>query len=110
MSLIEEITQGVRMEIRPNSQGSDYLEGVMGSGDLELLWPILTKHLGPAAKEPGKKTDLPGEIQGAVNALGGLRQDQSFFYRQEGGKVYFAAIWPWASNPEKITLKCGLME
>ena len=89
MSLIEEITQGVRMEIRPNSQGSDYLEGVMNRGDLELLHPILTKHLGPAVKEAGKKTDLPAEIRKTVDALGGLRQDQSFFLQTGGRQSLF---------------------
>ena len=109
MSLIEEITQGVRMEVRPNSQGSEYLEAVMSRGDLELLRPILAKHLGAAVKEAGQEADLPGEIRETIDALGGLRQEQSFFCKRDGRRVHFAAIWPWTSNPDKVTIKCGIM-
>ena len=96
------------MEIRPNSDGSKYLEAVLQTKDLELLYSLLKKHLGPAAKESGKESNLPKEIKGLVDSLGGLRNDQSFFYRLEAHQVLYAAIWPWESNPNKITLKAGV--
>jgi hypothetical protein len=98
------------MEIRPISQGLEYLEAVINGKDLGLLNSLLKKHLGEAAKESGKETNLPKEIQKIVDSLGGLRNEQSFFYRQEGNKVIYAAIWPWMSNPNKITLKSGINE
>jgi len=108
MDLIEELKETIRMEIRPNSQGSEYLEAVISKQDLELLHSLLKKHLGLAAKEPGKEANLPEEIQEVVDALGGLRNEQSFFYRQEEDEVIYAALWPWGSNPNKITLKAGV--
>jgi len=108
MNLIEEIKESLSMEIRPDSQGSEYLEAVINKKDLELLHSLLKKHLGPAAKESGKEANLPEEIQKRVDGLGGLRKEQSFYYRQEGHKVIYAALWPWESNPDKITLKCGV--
>jgi hypothetical protein len=108
MDLIEELKDTIRMEIRPNSQGCEYLEAVISKQDLELLHSLLKKHLGPAAKEPGKGANLSKEIQGVVDALGGLRNEQSFFYKQKGGEVIYAALWPWGSNPNKITLKAGV--
>jgi len=108
MNMIEEIKETLRMEIRPNSQGLEYLEAVINRKDLELLNSLLKKHLGPAAKESGKEANLPKEIQKIVDSLGGLRNEQSFFYRQDGDKVIYAAIWPWESNPNKITLKSGV--
>ncbi len=110
MDLIEEMKEALSMEIRPNSQGSDYLEAVINKKDLELLHSLLKKHLGPAAKESGKEANLSKEIQKWVDMLGGLRKDQSFFYRQDGHEVIYAALWPWESNPNKITLKCGVSE
>jgi len=110
MNMIEEIKETLRMEIRPNSQGSEYFEAVINEKDLELLNSILKKHLGPAAKESGEKANFSKEIQKIVDTLGGLRKEQSFFCRQEGNKVMYAAIWPWASNPDKITLKSGVSE
>jgi len=108
MNLIEEIKATLNMEIRPDSQGSEYLEAVINKKDLELLHSLLRKHLGPAAKESGKEANLPEEIQKRVDELGGLRKEQSFYYRQEGHEVTYAALWPWESNPDKITLKCGV--
>ena len=108
MNLIEEIKKTVKMEIRSLSKEKEYLEAVFQRGDLESLQAVLTKHLGPAAKEPGTEKTFPREIQKKVDALGGLRAEQSFFYRSDGTKLMFAALWPWQSNPEKITLKSGV--
>ncbi len=110
MTMIEEMKETLTMEIRPVSQGLEYLEAVINGKDLGLLNSLLRKHFGPAAKESGKETNLPKEIQKIVDSLGGLRNEQSFFYRQEGNKVIYAAIWPWMSNPNKITLKSGISE
>jgi hypothetical protein len=110
MTLIEEIKEAMTLEIRSNPQGSEYLEAVINTKDIELLYSLLKKYLGPAAKERGEEANLPEEIQNMVDSLGGLRKDQSFFYKQEGHQVIYAAIWPWGSNPNKITLKCGVTE
>ena len=110
MNIIEEIKESLKMEIRPNSMGTEYLEAVFERSDLELLQIKLTKHLGPAAKRPGEEATLPREIQEIVDGLGGLRIEQSFFCKRVGTTVFYAALWPWASNPEKITLKSGIVE
>ncbi len=108
MNVIEEVKSTLLIEIRLNSIGSEYLEGVLHRKDLELLNSLLKKHLGPAVKEPGREAYLPREVQKIVDSFGGLRSEQSFFYRQEGTTLTYASIWPWASNPDKITLKCGV--
>ena len=110
MKIIEEIKETLRMEIRPNSQEPEYLEAVIDKKDLGLLKSLLKKHLGPAAKKPGKEANLPMEIQKMVDSLGGLRIEQSFFYRQDGNRAIYVALWPWESNPNRITLKSGVRE
>jgi hypothetical protein len=110
MNMIEEIKGTLKMEIRSNSQGLEYLEAVLYKKDLELLNSLLKKHLGFPAKEPGKEANMPKEIQTLVDSLGGLRNGQSFFYRKDGNQVKYAAIWPWESDPNKITLKSGISE
>ncbi len=107
MNLIKEIKGALSMEIRPNSQGTEYLEAVINTKDLELLHSLLRKYLGSAAKESGKEANLKKEIQILVDSLGGLRNEQSFFYREDGSQLFYAAIWPWKSDPTKITLKSG---
>jgi len=110
MKMIEEIKENLSLEIRLDSREPEYLEAVVNNEDLGLLKSLLEKDLGSAAKEPGKKANLPAEIQEMVDALGGVRINQSFFYKQDGERVLFAALWPWESNPNKITLKAGAME
>ncbi|NWF91406.1 MAG: hypothetical protein HXY46_00685 [Syntrophaceae bacterium] len=108
MEMIKEIKESLAMEIRPMSREPEYLEAVVYKKDIELLKSILIKHLGPPAKEPGKEVNLPKEIQRIADSFGCLRIDQSFYYRQEGNRVMFAILWPWKSNPNKITLKVGI--
>ena len=107
MNMIQEIRENVKMEIRPDSQGTEYLEAVIDRDDMESLLLILIKHLGAAAKGPGKSAKFPPEIQGLVDDLGGLRIEQTFFYKRDGTAVVYAALWPWQSNPNRITLKSG---
>lgn len=107
MNVIEEIKKTVKMQVRPDSKENEYLEAVVDTAELASLQSLLNKYLGSAAKEPGKEAKLPKEIQQFVDAMGGLRIDQSFYYKKEGAKAVFAALWPWASNPNKITLKVG---
>jgi hypothetical protein len=108
MNLIKEIKKTVRMEIRATSQGTEYLEAVITLGELEALRSLLRKRLGPATKESGKEVSFPQTIRELVDSLGGLRIEQSFFYKQEGNQVTYAAIWPWQSDPNRITLKSGV--
>jgi hypothetical protein len=110
MNMIDEIKNRFKLEIRPNSEGSEYLEAVLDAGEFGGLSSFLGEHLGPIAKEAGKEAKLPGQIVEIVEAIGGLRNDQSFFYRLDGDKLTFAAIWPWATNPKKMTLKSGICE
>jgi hypothetical protein len=108
MTLIEEMKEKVTMEIRPNSRGAEYLEAVIKRDDLEALTAILTKHLGGPAKAPGKEGVLPKKIQPIVQALGSLRIEQSFYYKEEKDEIIYVALWPWGSDPERITLKAGV--
>ena len=110
MNPIEEIKKTLKIEIRPKSRGNGYLEAIVEKKDLESLKGLLIKHLGPAAKEEGREAGFSKEIEGIVDSIGGLWVDQSFYYRQEGRRVVYAALWPWESNPAKITLKAGESE
>ena len=106
--MIEEIRNSLRMDIRASSQGLEYLDAVIQRSNLQFLTFLLMKHLGPAAREPGTEGALPKGIQSLLDSMGGLQANQSFYYKQgKDGSVVFALLWPWASDPEKITLKAG---
>ena len=90
--MINELRSKVKMDIRPVSKGTEYLEAVINKEDLELVDSILTKHLGPAAKMAGKRSDLPHDIQKFVDSMGGLRTEQSFYYKQAEGKTIYLSL------------------
>jgi len=110
LSLVKEVKNTLKMEIRPTSKGGKYLEAVITLQDLDVLNSLLREHLGPATKVSGKEVYFPTTIQELVDSLGGLRIEQSFFYKQEGTQVIYAAIWPWQSDPNRITFKSGVSE
>ena len=110
INLVEEIEKTLKMEIRLTSEGGKYLEAVITLQDLDLLNSLLKEHLGPATKVSGKEVYFPTKIQELVDSLGGLRIEQSFFYKQDGTQVIYAAIWPWQSDPNRMTLKSGVSE
>jgi len=110
MNLVGEIEKTLKMEIRLTSEEGKYLEAVITLQDLDVLNSLLREHLGPATKVSGKEVYFPTKIQELVDSLGGLRIEQSFFYKQDGAQVIYAAIWPWQSDPNRITLKSGISE
>ena len=110
MNLVEDIEKTLKMEIRLTTEGGKYLEAVITLQDLDVLNSLLREHLGPATKISGKEVYFPTKIQELVDSLGGLRIEQSFFYKQDGTQVIYAAIWPWQSDPNRITLKSGVSE
>jgi hypothetical protein len=110
MNLVEEINKTLKMEIRLTSKGGKYLEAVITLQDLDVLNSLLKERLGPATKVSGREVYFPERIQELVDSLGGLRIEQSFFYKQDGAQVIYAAIWPWQSDPNRITLKSGVSD
>ena len=44
--------------------------------------------------------------QRIVDIMGGIRVEQSFYLKKESDTEYLcASLWPWHSDPSKITLK-----
>ena len=110
MDLGEEMKKTLKMEIRFTSKGGEYFEAIITLEELDALNSLLKEYLGPATKISGREVYFPTKIQELVDSLGGLRIEQSFFYKQDGTQVIYAAIWPWQSDPNRITLKSGVSE
>ncbi|MBI4004066.1 MAG: hypothetical protein HY353_03510 [Candidatus Omnitrophica bacterium] len=109
-SLIETLQQAIPfVELREASPDGGYFEGVLARSDLERCCQLLGSVLGPAAKEFGKTVRFAKPSQAVVDHLGGIRPDQCLFLKEEPSQpIVFAALWPWASNPDRITLKLGV--
>ena len=107
--LVAALRQAIPMEIRSAPPSGDALEGVLARPDLSRCYDVLVQQLGPPAKEFAQPAAFPKEIQRVVNDLGGIRPEQCLFLKQaEDRRIVYAALWPWASDPRRITLKVGL--
>ena len=108
-SLIDSLRSSIPMVIRVAPASGDYLEGVMSRQELQRCCNLLTEAFGQPAKEFGQVTRLEQDLQKLVDQLGGIRLEQCLFLKQDAdGQVAYAALWPWASDASRITLKVGL--
>ena len=114
--LVKQLTADLKaamtfVEQRAVPPTGEYLEGVLLRSQLQPCCTVLAKSLGPPLKDFNEAAKFEPRIQKAVDRLGGIRIDQClFFAKGQESQVAYAALWPWASNPEKITLKVGLCE
>ena len=109
MKLVEEIKEALELKIRTSpSDDNEYFEAVFQSKDVDTLSALLRKNIGEPLKLPGKGAKVPGYINRLVKNIGTIRREQSFYLkRDENGEYVYVMLWPWQSDPSKITLKIG---
>ena len=107
--LIVELKKTIRfVDLRNAPLSSDYLEGVFLREDLARCYELLVKVFGPPIKELGQAPAFTPGVQTTVNALGGIRANQCLFLVQQGARdIAYAALWPWESDPTRVTLRVG---
>lgn len=78
------------------------LEAVLETGQLPALTEILESYFGCALKKPGERPSR--ELAKVADPYGGIRQNQSLYYRRDENSSAIAMIWPW-SDGLLVTLK-----
>ena len=108
-SLIAAIQSSLPLEIRTAPPSGEYLEGVLLREELPRLCELLSGALGQPAKDFHQKAKLSKDLQGILNAVGGIRDDQCLFLKISTNKpIGYAMLWPWASDPQRVTIKVGV--
>ena len=105
--LIVALKQAIPMLVRSAPSTGNYLEGVLSRQDLQRCYALLSEAFGPPAKDFGKPAMFEPAIYKVVQGLGGVRAEQCLFLKLDGSQMAYAALWPWASDPVRITLKIG---
>ncbi len=81
---------------------ADYLEVVVEKENLESLCKVLAVYFGaplkPAGQSPSSKANQ------LAKPYGGIRKDQTMYYRQDSGCHEYALLWPWGSGA-RVTAK-----
>lgn len=112
--LIETLKHSIPfVEHRGVSSTGDRFEAVLLRQDLQRCSRLLEEAFGEPVKAFGAAVNLDREIEKAITPLGGIRAEQCLFFvkgNDAAQPAAYAALWPWASNAERVTLKVGLVD
>jgi hypothetical protein len=107
--LIATIRNQVPMEIRSAAPSGEFLEAVVQQQDLAGCVALLRQRLGEPVKDFGEAAAFDGATLRAVHALGGIQADQCLFLSEHEPTVFvYGALWPWASDPARLTVRIGM--
>jgi len=84
------------------TQTVEYFEAVIFTAGLDPWNKILTGYFGPPIKPEGSSPS--GEADRHAKPYGGIRKDQTMYFRQEGDHSECALLWPWG-NGTRVTIK-----
>jgi hypothetical protein len=93
--------QTVKIE-ESRAQTEAYFEAVISKATLEPLGKILTDYFGTPLKPEGHSPS--GEANRRAEPYGGIRKDQTMYFRQDAEHAECALLWPWGSGT-RITVK-----
>ena len=98
------------VELRAHSTDR-YLEAVFLRPELLSCCETIRHALGSPVKDFGEPAKFEPHIEKVVDLLGGIRIEQClFFAKGDQQAVAYAALWPWASDTDRITLKVGFLQ
>ena len=107
--LVETLRKTLTMVVRSAPSSGDSLEAVLSRDDLSRCCALLSEAFGPPVKEFDKAAKFDRATQKLVEHMGGIRVEQCLFLKQrENQHTAYAALWPWASDTTRVTLKIGL--
>jgi len=93
--------QTLRIE-ESRAHTGEYFEAVIAKDGLEPLHKILTAYFGPPLKPEGHSASWKANRR--AKPYGGIRKDQTMYFRQDGDHSECALLWPWGSGT-RITIK-----
>jgi hypothetical protein len=97
---LQEVKKLKREELRVEE--AEYLEIVVAKEDLAPLHKVLSAHLGSPLKPEGQVPSR--EADRRAKLYGGVRKDQTMYFRQGSDGCVCVLLWPWGSGT-RITVK-----
>ncbi len=93
--------QTVRIE-ESRAQTEKYFEAVISKSGLESIHKILKDYFGPPLKPEGHSPSWKAKRH--AKSYGGIRKDQTMYFRRDGDHSECALLWPWGGGA-RITIK-----
>jgi hypothetical protein len=83
--------------------------GVTSPTAIPGLERIFESSLGRPYKERDRRALWMNFFERFVRDVGGIRRNQTLYRRPMGDSVtLYAALWPWATRPDKVSVRIGL--
>ena len=109
MTLIAGLRESLELEIRRGPPEAGCLEAVIRRRDVEAVCVLLAQALGPPVKPFGIAAQFDADMAALVNRIGGIETEQCLYLKRDGSKhVLYAALWPWKSDPDRVTVHIGV--
>lgn len=103
MTFKELLSEVAKIKCRETRVRTDNaLEVVIAKSDLGSLTAVLESYFGPALKPAG--TQPSREANRYAEPYGGIRRDQTMYFRKQEGGAEIALLWPWGSG-DVLTVK-----
>ena len=84
------------------AQTEEYFEAVISKDGLGPFHEILTIYFGPPLKPEGHSPS--GKARRHAKPYGGIRKDQTMYFRCDKNHSEYALLWPWGSGT-RVTIK-----
>ncbi len=98
--LLSEIAKIKCREMRVRTENA--LEVVIAKADLGPLTAALESYFGPPLKPEGAAPSR--DASGYAEPYGGIRRDQTMYFRKSESRSDIALLWPWGSG-NVLTIK-----
>lgn len=92
---------------RPSQESRSLIEIISKGRDVTILEKEFGAYFTSVNKPAGKSIPFMLRFSPLVKYLGGIRPEQAFFTRKCGTGEFYAALWPWRTTPENITVHFG---
>jgi hypothetical protein len=95
------------MSVRFYEESRSLYQVTSSGRSINDLMEMMADFFGPAAKAPGKNLPVTLRFDPTVKYLGGIRKDQALFLKKLKTGAFYAALWPWQRDADKIEVLLG---
>lgn len=99
-------------EMKPNYDSNDPLLycGIVKSDLISKLESHVEEYFGKPYKPAGQSAFFKSMFDPFVKDIGGIRFEQTLYKKDiTPGVVLYCAFWPWATDPQKTSIRIGLL-
>jgi hypothetical protein len=95
------------MSVRFYEESRSLYQVTSSGRSIDDLVEMMADFFGAPAKAPGDNLPVTLRFDPTVKYLGGIRRDQALFLKKLKTGAFYAALWPWQRDADKIEVLLG---